>query len=374
MHCKKCGTALTDDAAFCPSCGAKAKKRGKKPFFLIRFFLHLMSLLLYLALMVSLLATALLADVNILTSSGGIEAIMTHLVTTDGTTPSPTSPSTSPAMGSAGVMLLSATDLPGDVQIPDDVTTDSGALADFIQDMAGQILGEDAAITPEQIQTFIQKSNIMEFVADKAASMVGNILSGKTDTAPIITTEDILQLVDDNQQLIEDIFRVEITEESKQEMAGQIDTALADADINAMLQEGITQALQTPVPGTDGMTVQEFLVYIQQLAQPKVIIFCVAACLLMMGLLGLLNYYNLPGGIRWIGSACTTAGALLATPLAIVQFSPALVAGLMPETGETLQLISGAASVIAPVHYGLLAMGIVLMIVSFTWRLFTRNR
>lgn len=369
MHCKKCGSALTEDAAFCPSCGAKTKKRGKKPFFLIRFFLHIMSLVLYLVLMVSLLATALLADVRILTSSGGIEAIMTHL-----TTPDDTPASTPPAMGAAGVVLRDSTLLPGDVQIPDDAMSDSGALADFIQEMAGQILGEDVSVTPEQIQTFIQESTVMEFVADKAASMVGNILTGQTDSAPIITTEDILQLVDDNQALIEEVFQVEITEESKQEMAGQIDTALADADINAMLQEGIDQALQTPVPGTDGMTVQDILVYIQHLAQPKVIVLCGIGCLLLMGLLLLLNYYNLPRGIRWAGSACTTAGALLATPLAIVQFSPALVAGLMPETGETLQLISGAASVIAPVHYGLLAVGIVLMIVSFVWRLFTRNR
>lgn len=374
MHCKKCGAALTEDAAFCPSCGAKTKKRGKKPFFLIRFFLHIMSLVLYLVLMVSLLATALLADVHILTSSGGIEAIMTHLVTPDDTTPPPTAPTSSPAMGSAAVTKLSTATIPDDVQIPDGAMSDSGALADFIQEMAGQILGEDASITPEQIQTFIEESTIMEFVADKAASMIGNILSGNTDAAPIITTEDILQLVDDNQALIEEVFQVEITEESKQEMAGQIDTALADADINAMLHDGINQALQTPVPGTDGMTVQEILVYIQHLAQPKVIVLCLIGCLLLMGLLGLLNYYNLPRGIRWSGSACTTAGALLATPLAIVQFSPSLIAGLMPETGETLQLISGAASVIAPVHYGLLAVGIVLMIISFIWRLFTRNR
>ena len=45
MHCKKCGSALTEDAAFCPSCGAKTKKRGKKPFFLIRMFKKLGKLL-----------------------------------------------------------------------------------------------------------------------------------------------------------------------------------------------------------------------------------------------------------------------------------------------------------------------------------------
>lgn len=370
MHCKKCGAALTDDGAFCPSCGAKIKTRGKKPFFLIRFFLHLLSFVLYLVLIVSLLATALLADVKILTSSGGIETILTHLVTSEDTP----APATSPAMGAAGVMLLSATELSGDVHIPDDATSDSGALADVILEMAGQILGEDVSITPEQIQTFIKESTVMEFVADKAASMVGNILTGKTDSSPIITTEDILQLVEDNQQLIEETFQVEITEESKQEMAGQIDTALADADINAVLQESITQALQTPVPGTNGMTVQEIMVYIQQLAQTKVIVLCIVACLLLMGLLLLLNYYDIPQGLRWAGSACATAGALLATPLAIVQFSPALVAGILPETGETLQLISGAAAVVVPVHYGLLAVGTVLLVVSFLWRVFTKNR
>ena len=370
MHCKKCGSALTEDGAFCPSCGAKTKKQGKKPFFLFRPFLHLASFLLYLVLLVSLLATALLADAKILTSSGGVETILTHLVTSGSQTPH----TTPPAMGAAGVVLLGNADLPDDPQIPDGALSDSGALAEFVREMVQQILGEEVSITPEQVQTFLEESTVMEFVAEKAASMAQNILTGQSNTDPIITTEDILQLMDDNRQLIENTFQIELTEETKQEMSAQIDDALADADMNAVLQEGITQALQTPVPGTNGMTVQDILGYIQRWAQLPVILTGAALCLLLIGLLLLLNYYQLHRGLRWSASACITAGTVLSVPLAIIQFSPALVSGMMPETGETLRILSGAAAVMAPVHYGLLALGTVMMIVSFLWRLFTRKK
>lgn len=363
MHCKKCGSALTDDAAFCPSCGAKAKKRSKKPFFLFRFFLNLMSFVLYLVLMVSLLATSLLADAKILTSSGGIEAIMTHLVS-----PDQAPPATAPAMGAVGVVQLSSAEVPGDAPVSEDT------LVEQIREMAQQILGEDTPITTEQIHSFIENSTLMEFVADKAASTVENILKGEADSSPLITTEEILQLIDENEQVIEDTFQIELTEKSKQEMSAQIDDALADADMNALLQESIVQALQTTVPGTNGMTVQDLLGYVEKLAQPPVIALGAALCLMLMGLVMWLNYYQLHRGLRWIAGACITAGSLLATPLALVQFSPALVSGILPETGETLQLLSGAAAVIAPVHYGMLAVGVVLTLVSFVWRMFARNK
>ena len=364
MHCKKCGSELTEGAAFCPSCGKKAKKQGKKPFFLFRFFLQLASFALYLVLTVSLLATALLTDARILTSSGGIETILTHLALPDDAAP----PATAPALGTAGVVLIGSTE---DSDVPQD---SDDALVERIREMAGQILGEDIPVTTEQIHTFIQDSTVMEFVAEKAASTMKNILSGEADSTPLFTTEEILRLIDDNQQLIEDTFQIQLTEESKQEMSAQIDEALADGDMNVLLQEGITQALQTTVPGTDGMTVRDILEYVQRWAQIPVILTGAALCLLLMAMLLLLSYYQIPRGLRWAGSACTTAGGLLAVPLAVLQFSPALVSGILPETGETLRLLSGAAAVVAPVHYGLLAGGTVLLVISFFWRLIARNK
>lgn len=401
MHCKKCGAEMAEGSAFCSACGTKIKK-NKKPFFLVRFLMQVISLVLYFALMVGLFATVLLADVRVLTSSGGIETILTHLVTSQQTPAAPVP--TEPAMANPYLQRLSTTTaseyrvdeygniidpngnvignindldniqlpegvtLPEGITVPSDTLTDSNSLADYVYDLAKQILGEDVSITPEQILTFIVKSNVMEFVAEKTSTVVENILSGNLDATPIITPDDISQLLEDNQQLIEDTFQVTITPEMKDEIHLQAQEALSDGQINAAIHDTVGQVLAEPVPGMEGMTVSDLMAQINRFTQVKFICIAAVVCLALMALLMLLNYYNLPSGLTWNASACTVVGLLLSAPLLLLHISPALLEGFLPQTAETLALIDGAARVISPLHYGLLAFGLVLAVVSLVWK------
>lgn len=408
MQCKKCGAALEEGSAFCPACGKKAKKRGRRPIFPIRWLMQGLSLVLFLALMAGLLATVLLADVRILTSSGGIETILTHLVTPENTQQSP---STTPPMGAAGVMLYNmyefdgyvvdddgniiapdgtvlgnindpdsiqlpdGVELPDDLQIPSQALTSPNALAEYVHELAQQILGGDVPVTVDQVLAFIVESNIMEFVAEKASTLVEDVLAGTPaeETAPIITADELVQLVEDNETLLEKHFNVELTEDIKQDMALQIHESFDDAALNQTLRDSVDQTLAQPVPGMNSLTISDLLAKLRVFTQTKFIIAAAAVCVALMALLMLLNYYDLPRGLRWSASACTSVGSLLAAPLLVLQVSPVLLKNLLPETAEALALVGGAARVISPLHYGLLAFGIVLLVVSVVWRALAKH-
>lgn len=401
MKCKKCGAKLPKGTTVCSGCGeaVATKQPRKRPPFPIRLLLQLISLVLCLVLTVTLLATALLADALLLTSSGGIETILNHLAPPS----NPDTPSVPPAMGAYGVVRLGGSNdyygcevdengniispdgsilgnindpdsiqIPDDVQIPEDLEipaealTSSGALGDFIYGLVEDALGTDIPVSLEQIKAFIEESTMMDFIAGKTASMVQDALNGTQNTT--ITTEEIMNLVDENEKIIEDIFQVDMTEEMKQEMAVRVEEAVVDSDINATLHESVNQVMQTEVPGTGGLTVSDLMLRLRVLLRPGFVAAAAALCLVLMLLLWGLSYYDPPRGLRWSASSCMSAGVLLSVPLALIQASPSLLAENMPETAQSLELLSGAVAVLAPVHYGLLAFGVAMLIGSFLWR------
>ena len=383
MHCYKCGTEMPEGSAFCPSCGEKAKKGWKKPPFLLRILMRLISLVLCLVLTVSLIATVLLIDVRTLTSSGGIEKLVNALTET-GT--SQQTPTTAPAMGAFGVLLRDPTDptdpteptepqptIPDDFEIPGDLdTSDTSVLTDYIFGFVQDMMGEDVNVTPDQVQTLVEESTLKDFLAEKASSLVQDMLTGENNTT--FSAEEIMQLVDDNQSLIEDIFDVEITDEIKQNISVQVQEAVDDGALEETLRTGIEQVMQEPVPGMDGMTVSDLMAQIQKLSQSSVLFAAIAICVVLAIMIVLLNYYYIPRGLRQAASSCMTAGVLLSAPLAILHFSPTLLSGLLPETAELLSVIDGVTSVMAPYHYGLLIIGTVLTVLAFFWKLFTKKK
>lgn len=408
MHCKKCGAALTGDGSFCPTCGKKVPRKSKRPIGPIRLVLQLASFVLFLALLASLLGTVLLADVRLLTSSGGIETILHQLIAPDDR---PASDPIGAAVGAVGVVvrrdsqdvyiytvdedgniidengniignvndpgsiqLPEGVELPEDLQIPTDALADSNALAEYIHEMAQQLLGEDIPITVDQVLSFIVESNVMEFVADKASTLVEDVLSGDLGSDPIITTEELVQLVEDNRAVIEKHFNVEITDEMAEEISTQIHENIDDEALNQSLRDTVNETMSQPVPGMEDMTVSDLLAKINVFTQTQFIIGAVIICLLMMGLMMALNYYNLPKGLRWNADACIWVGILLSTPLLVLQFAPSVLTNLLPETAEVLSLAGGAIQVIAPLHYGLLALGITMFIGSVVWKMMTKKR
>ena len=376
MHCKKCGTSIEATDIHCSQCGAKVKASWKKPPAPIRLVMQLISFLACLALIVSLIATALVADLSLLTSSGGIEKIVTALFTSDsGETPDPT---VDPAASALPVHKLSnttgtedgtedGTQIPEDVEIPMDAFTDSNAMTEFVTSFVEGLLGEEAAANPENVSKFIEESTVMDFFATKISSFVSDAFSGQQNAT--ITTEEIMQLLDENQALMEEIFDIEITEEQKQQINTQVNDMLTEADLDNTIRQGIEEAVNTPIEGTDGATVGDILAIVQKISRPSTIMLAAGFCLLLMLMMVMLNYYHMPRALRWCGFPCLISGGLLAAPLIVLKATPDILSQLLPETASLLNVINSALSVIAPIHYGILILGVVLIVFSFLWRL-----
>lgn len=392
MFCPKCGEEYHGHPARCPSCDAPLKKR--KPPVLLRLPMMLLSIVLCLALIVGLLAAVLLTDIRVLTSTGGIQTILSHLLTSGQSDPDPTAPDTDPGMASGGVTLLSSTTEPtpsegytvdanGNIIAPDGTiignindgqlsgnVEDPSTLSAYLHDIAQQILGEDVDISLDQVQTFVEESTVMDFLSEKFSSYIDDAVNGTHNTT--ITAEEIKQLIDDNEVLLEETFQIEITEEDKAEIYTQIDQAITETDLNNTIRSSIDDIMQEPVPGLDGMTISDLLAKLQALSQTNVLILVYGLCLLMILLICLLNYYNVARGMRWAASSCMLAGSFVSGPLAIIQFAPSLLTNYLPEAAELMQIFSGAAAALAPVHYGVLILGVLLMVVSFLWRFFNK--
>lgn len=372
MHCKKCGASIEATDIHCSQCGAKVKASWKKPPAPIRLVMQLISFLACLALIVSLIATALVADLSLLTSSGGIEKIVTALFTSDSEkTPDPT---IDPAASALPVHKLSSTtgtedgdQIPEDVEIPVDALTDSNAMTEFVTDFVENLLGEEAASDPENVSRFIEESTVMDFFAQKIASYMGDMLSGQQNAT--ITAEEIMQLLDENQALMEDIFDIEITEEQKQQINTQVNDMLTEADLDNTIRQSINDVANTPIEGMDGMTIGDLLGIVQKISRPSTVMLAAGFCLLLMLMMVMLNYYHMPQALRWCGFPCLISGGLLAAPLIVLKATPDILSQLLPETASLLNVINSALSVVAPIHYGILILGVVLIVFSFLWRL-----
>ena len=377
MHCKKCGASIELTDAHCSQCGAKLKLGWKKPPALIRLVMQIVSLLMCLTLIASLITTVLLADIRSLTSSGGIEKIITALFTPESSMQMP-DPTIDPVANALPVHKLNSTtgtedgtQIPEDVEIPMDALTNSDAMAEFVTGFVESLLGEEAAADPENVSRFIEESTVMDFFAAKISAFVSDAFSGNQSAT--ITAEEIMQLLDENQALLEDIFKIEITDEQKEQIGTQVNDMLAEADLDNTIRQSIDDLTSTPIEGMDGMTVGDLMQTIQKISQPGVILLAFGFCLLLMLGMCLLNFYNIPQALRWCGFPCLISGAILSAPLLVINASPAILEEAMPDTAALMTVVDAALSVVAPLHFGILILGVAMIVLSFLWRLFFKR-
>lgn len=396
MECNHCGAQFRGHPARCPECDTRLKP--KRPPLLIRALLSLVSVAVYLVLIVSVLTAAVLTDIHLLTSSGGIQDILDYVLTTDR---SPTvDPTINPSTQVGKLNLLTSTDY-GDYTIDEDgniidkdgniigniydtqdpegslpefsmdMLTSTESLSNYLAEIAQEMLGDSTTVTAEQIQTFIEQSTLTEFVADKTASLLEDVLTGSANTT--ITAEDLIGLVEENEALIEEVFQVELTEEIKQEISVSVHEAIGEEDLAQQVRTEVAQSLDAPIEELGGMTANELMATIKQLSQPSVVVSSYALCLTLMVLLCLLSYYNIPKGLRWSASACLTVGLLLSIPTFVLQHFPTALAQQIPELTELMSVFSGVANVMAPVHYTLTIAGFVMYVLGIVWRFFKRK-
>lgn len=424
MLCPYCGAHLQDGAPYCANCGAvmqgspaidqmmaqtpgdfqsyypsatdelgympehqqpmdyvpitmpKKLPKGKgrnKPSLALRIPLQLFSFLLSILLFVSLLATALLMDCNRLLSAGGIKQIVNAVFSVSQTRPGAM---VTPGAVGAGVRMDVTPSLPADMQIPElpaDILADgdTDALVDWICDMASQMAGQEVQVDRAQIQSFVSQSTLTDYVAEKAAGYASDFINGTQET--LITTEELMELLEDNESLLQETFQIELTREMKQEMEKALSTAIEDSNLNEVIHEQVFSTMEETLNASLPVEWSRIQAILQWLTSDSVMLGALGICLLLMLLLCVVNFYNVPGGLTWSAVSCIFAGGLLSLPVAFLQASPMLLTELAAMPAGVMQLLLSFLRVFATVHYGILIFGIILLVLSIVWRILRAN-
>lgn len=378
------------DVPAAPAPVVKSVKTRRKPHIALRIFLQLFSFILSVVLFVCVIAGVVLADLRQLTSAGGIRQLIDIVISSSASSapapvrPEPAEPAAPAAPRYEGVSLslLSNTEATGDFdldldEIPEDLLTGGGnaenvsGLVDWLYDQVAQSSEAGLSVTKEQMQAFVQKSTISDYLSDKLAQYADDFING-TENAQI-TTDEIIALLDENKELMKSELDIELTPEQRDSLTDTVRKLVEEEDINATIRgtvnDAVDKVLEDYTEALGGMDREALQQTLQSLTSGALLLGVAGACAVLLLLLCLLNFYNVPAGLTWAAMPCIFAGALMSLPILLLQFSTGTVVGLLPDAAAVVDIASSFAGIFAPIHYGLLGIGLALLIGSVVWRI-----
>lgn len=315
--------------------GDPAPAQRKKPHIAVRALMQILSFCLFIVLLVSLLAATVVTDLHVV-----------NLENLD--------------LGS----ILSSSE-------PSESDLSAKFLSELIDAVTVQIeaeTGEDLPFTAEQVTTVIQESTISDYLSEKAASYADDILNGTENT--VITTEEIVGLLEENQVLLEQELNIQITPEFKEAFAQRVDEVVVQGDLNTVIRDTLNEAVDTAIQeatgGMDTAAVREAMAF---LASDTLLYACIGICIALLLLLCLANWYNVPAGLTWAGMAAAISGGLLSLPIMLIRSMPELLEALTVGITPIANLIHSFAGLLARVHYAVFFIGVGLIVLSIVWRI-----
>lgn len=307
----------------------------------IRIVFAFLSVLLCIALFATTLVTIAVTGLKVVTSEDGLETIITQALF-----PKSASVRVIPklaggnAVGGMG-MLGSLSGLGG---------TDQSLLVDAFYSMMEEQFGDEIPFSKEDVTELLEESTIPEFISDKAANIIHDVITGEVTTT--ITKDEVIQLIEDNADLLEETLDITIEQEQIDAIGGWIEESKVLENVQQEIQEviGITPPAVTPdsptgpagesgsdVPqkkptdsildlvGPDAAmptNIAEVFALLGAVSSTESLLICVGACLLLLVLL-LLTHWGRPfAAVRSAGIPVMIAGLFMTLPSLLVPFLP----------------------------------------------------
>ena len=362
-----------------------AKPDKKKPHILLRIPLQLLSLALALALFVTTLAGALVLDVRQLTSAGGIKQLINAAmdVLTGAPAELPREGAYISGLSNRTVYYDEAEDSAGGLEdslggedldisvddIPEDILTGDtseeglGSLIDWLYDQVEDATGEELPISKEDVQTFVEESTFSDFVSEKLADFADDFINGTNNTT--ISADEIMELLEENEELLKEQLQIELTPDVKEELQGTMEDLVEESGINNIIREEVFGAVDEMLEESTasmGVSMDEIRSGLQYLTSPAMLMTVIGINVGILLLLCLLNFYNVPAGLTWAAFPCILSGGLLSLPLVVM-------GSVTVEGGESIvSVLSSFVDLFKPIHFGLLAIGVGLLVISIVWR------
>ena len=342
----------------------------------VRILLCVLSVLLCVMLFATTVATILVADFRVVTSKNGLQTIITQALF-------PTSaPVRLPVAGLAAgkpVVHMDEADVNNDAQ---------QALIDAIYDVVSQQFGENVAITKDQVTNFMSNSTVPEFLGEKVAGVVNDLVTGQNTTT--LTKQEVVTLLEENVAVIEKEMGIIISTEDINTIAGWVEenniietfqqevailTGMAppsspDGSENdsSNKHEGLLintmpdgmQIVSDLLSGKDvsTLTVAEILAMVRAVTSVTVLLCCIGACLLLIGLLFLTHWGRPFAALRTAGIPVMIAGLLVAIPSVLAMAVPGLFVGTVMVIVRQVLTLTGYVSI------GVAVLGLALIVVG----------
>ena len=344
----------------------------RKPHVAVRILMQLLSLILSLLLSVSVVATVVLADVNHLMSGDGMKQIINTVLLPGKSAPQKVTPN---AGAAGGHTALADTQLPGNVNIndiPDDLLNGDSPeetldnLIEWIYEEIDKSSSSPVPYTKDQVKEFVAESTIPDFVAEKLAGFAEDFVNDTEKTT--ITADEIIELLEENEDLIEETLDIRMTSEVKKNMRKTVEKVVEDNDLDTVIREQVFVSVQQSIDKSmaeTGMSWEDIQPKLQWLCSDTALYIAIGVCLVLLLLLCLVNYYNVPAGLTWAAVFSMIFGVVLTVPLILLQMFPNIFS-FIPKAISSM--IASFAGILLPIHGMVLLAGVVLLVISIIWR------
>lgn len=311
----------------------------------VKVLLRILSILLCLCLCVSLLSTALILDFRLVTQKDTIRKMAGSMFSSPARTVH-----SIPMTAAMGAIHL---DAPAETN---EQTQD--ALVSWLYGTLKEQHGDELKVTQEQMQSFLDQSTTKEYLTEKIASYADDFINGTNNTT--ITSDELTWLIEENNAAIEAELGVKMDAAAQEQVLSFVE----EMDIGEVIRTEVIEKVQN-IPLTGGtadspaagssFTVGDLMTRLQMVTSPTALILSIAINIFLIVALFFVNRMRLSATLCCAGISTTIMGGLLSLVTALSQ----LLSDLLGNAGSAISI---AAGIIAPVHYGMLGLGIVLLI------------
>ena len=314
-----------------------------------RFGLSVASFVLGLLLFFTAIATALLADVQIVTSQDGLSGIIRTMMSA----PAQVRPHAPATVANEGGLRVAPRvnrtyQMPrrddADADAAGDVATDlTEQLIGMFYEQMGEMFGEEITFTQEEFTQMVNDSTVKDYIADKTAGLITDYLNDEITTT--FEAEEVVQLIQENSALIESITGEPIPEDISQTIGEVFDENEIIIKVEAEGLAGFMELMENSgnnegEEGSEGTSsgssvlellenVKEGYAVVNSVASTQNLIIGIVTCLVLMAGIVLINCRQLGKGLRRAGYPLMIAGsAVILNILAIAQPDMWVVKGI----------------------------------------------
>lgn len=348
----------------------------KKTHVVIRILLGIISVVLSIALFVGIFTAMVIGNIRVLTNKDNLQTFISEILFA---TPKKHAPVIlRQGVGVGGVKLDEAdAEMDGTQQM----------IVDYVYDMLKDQFGDELPVSEEKVEELLSESTVPEFLSEKMASIMSDVLTGETTTT--ITSEEVVELIQENSELIQDTFGVEITQEHLDAVSEWVEEAditntvqqvvqgnlgLKDPETGRPEEGGVALAPEMQGSVLQGMVsgqvsvdnilngdIQTILAVFREITSVNILLTILGACAVLVVLLFLVNYWKPYAAVRCVGITAMIAALPFLIPTVLVLAVPAMFA----EPG--LSIVALVLRLTSVVCIGLFVGGVVLLAGSIVW-------